>query len=391
MLAAAPLRLALAAAAGDRRLVLVVLRGGLDGLAAVAPHGDRDYRSARGALALAEPGRPEGVVDLDGFFGLHPALTPLAPWYAEGALLPIHAVATPYRERSHFDAQDLLDNGTARPRGAADGWLNRALGLFGGGDRRLGLAVGQGIPLVLRGAVPVASWQPSSLPAADPAFLHLVQALYRDDPLLGSALTEGMRAAEMADHALGETGMAARPGGGMNPRAAARMLAETAGRMLADPDGPRIAVFELPGWDTHAGQGAATGRLALALSALADSLTALRTALGGAWGQTAIAVVTEFGRTVAPNGSGGTDHGTATAAVLAGGAINGGRVLADWPGLGGQALHQGRDLAPTTDLRAVYKGLLHEHLGFPRAVLDRVVFPETGEIAPIIGLNRTRS
>lgn len=383
-LATLPHRLALADGATDKRFVLVVLRGALDGLAAIAPYGDPAYRSLRGALAMAEPGRADGLTDLGGFYGLHPALAPLAPWYQAGELLAVHAVATPYRERSHFDAQDLLDNGTDRPRGREDGWLNRALALLGPSDRRLGLAVGHGVPLVLRGTVGVANWQPSQLPAADDAFHDLVAGLYANDPVLADAYAEGLAATAMADAAL--DGDAMHPGRRLRRNEATAVLADTAGRMLADPTGPRVAVLEIPGWDTHAGQGTVNGRLAVALRQLSESLTRLRQGLEPVWRDSAIAVVTEFGRTAAPNGSGGTDHGTATVALLAGGAVAGGRIIADWPGLAPGALYQGRDLTPTTDLRALFKGILAGHLGLPTGALGESVFPASAAIAPMEGL-----
>lgn len=374
-------RLALADAVTERRFVLVILRGGLDGLAAVPPYGDRSYRQIRGGLAMDDPMRGGGIVDLDGFFGLHPALEPLAPWYRSGELMPVHAVATPYRERSHFDGQDLLETGTDRPQGVRDGWLNRAIGLLDGGDRRLGLAVGQTVPLVLRGDTPVASWTLAILPEADDAFLDRLAMLYRDDPVFGSVLAEAVSVDAMADSALAG---ANRRGPGRRGAEAAD-LARVAGGMLAAPDGPRIAVLEVSGWDTHAGQGTQTGRLARSLTGLANGLTELRAALGPAWRETIVAVVTEFGRTAAPNGTGGTDHGTGAAALLAGGRVAGGQVLADWPGLAPRDLYQGRDLAPTLDLRSVFKAVLQEHLALPADAVDRVVFANS-RIVPISGL-----
>ncbi len=377
-------RLALADAVTERRFVLVILRGGLDGLAAVVPYGDRDYRATRGDLALDDPMRGTGMADLDGFFGLHSALDPLASWYRSGDLLPVHAVATPYRERSHFDGQDLLENGTDRPRGAHDGWLNRTIGLLDGGERRLGLAIGQTVPLVLRGETPVASWAPAVLPEADDAFLERLAMLYRDDTLFGPLLAEAVSADAMADSAL--AGMDRRGSGRGGANASA--LARVAGGMLAAPDGPRIAVLEVGGWDTHAGQGTDSGRLARSLSGLADGLETLREALGPAWADTVVAVVTEFGRTAAPNGTGGTDHGTGAAALLAGGRVAGGRVLADWPGLATSRLYEGRDLAPTLDLRSVMASILREHLELSAGAVDRVVFPDSA-FAPLSGLVAT--
>lgn len=388
-------RAALARAATDKRFVFVILRGALDGLAAVPPFGDPAYRSARGALAFAEPGRNDGALDLDGRFGLHPALEKLHAMYQAREMLVVHAVATPYRARSHFDAQDLLENGTTRPRGAADGWLNRALGLLGGGrsgDQRLGLAVGQTVPLVLRGATPVGAWAPQQLPELNVDFMARLAQLYAPDPVLGPAIREGMRAQAMNDSVLrdGEVGgrMAQGGNGPRGPRSVAA-AAQAVGRLLGAAQGPRVAVIEIGGWDTHSGQGLLTGRLAPVLRMLGDGLGALKTALGPAWRETVIAVATEFGRTVAPNGTNGTDHGTAGAAFLLGGAVAGGRVIGTWPGLAPNRLLEGRDLAPTTDLTGVLKAVLIGHLGLPLDAVDRVVFPGAAAVAPLPDLLRT--
>jgi uncharacterized protein (DUF1501 family) len=370
-------RIALAAMAGDKRLVVVILRGALDGLAAVPPYADPDYRSVRGALAFKDE-----LLDLDGKFGLHPALAALHEMYRARELLAVHAVATPYRSRSHFDAQDLLENGTAEARGARDGWLNRAILLMGAGDRRLGLAVGETVPLLLRGPAPVSAWAPQQLPAVDADFLAQLATLYRGDPLLGPAIREGVAAQRMNDSVLGEDGKMA-PGG---PRVMLKTAAGAVGKLLADKAGPRVAVLEVGGWDTHANQGLRDGRLAGNLAMLDEGLGALKTSLGPAWRDTAVLVVTEFGRTAAPNGTNGTDHGTGGIAFLAGGAVAGGRVVTRWPGLA--RLFEGRDLAPTTDLRAVAKGVLGEHLGLDPAAVDRVVFPNSGDIAALRGLAR---
>lgn len=381
-LAGLPLAASFAAAPGDKRLVLMILRGGLDGLSAVPPYGDRGYARARGELALKDPGRSGSALDLDGFFGLHPALPQTKALYDRGEMLALHAVATPYRERSHFDAQDLLENGTAQPRGADDGWLNRALGLLGGDTRRIGISIGQGLPLVARGEAAVATWEPTVLPEADTQLLERVADLYRNDPLLSRALAEGIESSQMAQDLLGG-GM---QGGGRRYGGPQIDLAKTAGRFLADPAGPRIAVLEAGGWDTHAYQGAAEGRLARSLAGLDASLAALRESLGPAWQDTAVLVVTEFGRTVAVNGTGGSDHGTAGAAFLLGGAVQGGRVVADWPGL--DRLYENRDLAPTLDLRAVLKSVLAGQLGLPRSALDSRVFPGSTGVEPLDGLLR---
>ncbi|MEZ5669166.1 MAG: DUF1501 domain-containing protein [Alphaproteobacteria bacterium] len=365
-------RLLLADAPTESRLVVVILRGAMDGLSAVPPVGDPAYRGLRGDLAI------DDALPLDGFFGLHPALAPLAGWYAEGALLPVHAVATPYRERSHFDAQDLLENGTGMPHGAGDGWLNRALAAMGATARPAGLAIAQSAPLILRGAAPVTTWSPSVLPGADDDLMARIAAMYADDPLFRESLESAM--------ALGDAAGAGSAGGGARAQLAESV--RTAGMLLAQADGPRIAVLELGGWDTHANQGAGNGRLATALTGLAEALSGLRTSASAVWARTCIAAVTEFGRTAVPNGTRGTDHGTGAAMLLAGGAVAGGRVLADWPGLGTAQLYEGRDLMPTTDLRAVLKGVLRDHLGLADAVLADGVFPQSGAVAPLDGLIR---
>lgn len=377
----------------DRRFVLLVLRGAMDGLAAVPPFGDPDYRSLRGRLALPQPGAADGVVALDHFYGLHPQLAGLKPLYDQGELAIVHAVATPYRERSHFDAQSLLENGTGSPIGTNDGWLNRALATFGPPGRRMGLALGQTVPMILRGAVPVASWAPASVPVADADYISRVGAMYQHDPLLNAAFTEGLKAETMADRALAERsdpGMMGRSNAMGGPTGPVAKLADTAGRMLAAPDGPRIAVMDIGGWDTHSDQGAAKGgRMAYPLMSLEAAILRLKAGLGGTWRETVVMAVTEFGRTARPNGTNGTDHGTATAAFLAGGAVAGRRVLANWPGLAENRLYQGRDLMPTRDLRALFKAVLRDHLGVKDVhALDDRIFPGSHAVTPEHGLVR---
>ncbi|MCP4872164.1 MAG: DUF1501 domain-containing protein [Proteobacteria bacterium] len=319
--------------------------------------------------ALAASGALEsGLVDLDGFFGLHPALDPLAPLVEAGQLRAIHAVATPYRKRSHFDAQDLLEAGTAVPHRARDGWLARTLTHLQGTDA---VAYGQTVPLLLRGADGVGTVSGADDRAEESLVASLME-LYETDPLLGPALAEGLRSRDAADAALTEEDrrVSRRARGPRAGAAVGRLL----GRLLAGPDGPRIAAAELGGWDTHAAQGTSAGGLANRLSGLADGLIALRDGLGPAWDSTAVLVVTEFGRTVAPNGTGGTDHGTASAALLLGGAVAAGATVADWPGLTQPDLFEGRDLRPTTDLRAIQAGVLRDHLGLDAAALADV-FP----------------
>ncbi|MBI5164828.1 MAG: DUF1501 domain-containing protein [Magnetospirillum sp.] len=373
-LAAAP-RLALAALPGNRRLMVVVLRGGLDGLHAVAPLGDPDYVAARKGLAL------ESGLDLDGFFALHPALAPLVPLWRRRELAVVHAVASPYRERSHFDGQDILEGGAIRAHATADGWLARALGALDA-KPRAALAVSQGMPLLLRGTPAAASWTPSPLPGLPPELVARIAALYKGDRLLAEAFEEGVQAEAMAEAALGDdmTAPEARKTAG---RPSFPRLAEAAGRLLAAADGPRVAVLDLGGWDTHTNQ---AHRIVAPLGHLAEGLAVLPAALGPAWAETVVVAVGEFGRTVAANGTGGSDHGTGGALFLAGGAVAGGAVHGRWPGLA--TLHDGRDLAPTTDVRAVFKGVLKDHLGLGARILDDTVFPASGQVAPVARLVR---
>jgi len=354
---------------GTRRFVLVLLRGGADGLAALPSVGDPDYALQRGRLALD----PTTCTPLDDTFSLHPALAPLADWYTEGSLLPVHAVGLAYRGRSHFDAQDALENGTAKAQGARDGWLSRALDVRG---KTSATALGVSLPLVLRGPAPASSVDPTRQTAAPDAFLEQVAALYSADELLGPALEEARGVQAQVD----EAGTAMKRG--RKTRKAARLAVsmKAAGELLADPRGPRVLVVEGGGWDTHSRQGVVDGTLARQLEALTTGLTALRTGLATAWDHTTIVCISEFGRTVRPNGTAGSDHGTGGFALLAGGRVNGGRVVADWPGLSPSAQLDGRDLRPTLDSRAVFKAALHGGLGIEDAALDQVVFPGSAAI-----------
>ena len=356
----------------DARLVVVVLRGGLDGLSAVPAHGDPDYQKARGELALPGAGREGGLVDLDGTFGLHPALAPLKPMFDAGSLLVVHAVAAPYRKRSHFDGQNVLETGASKPNVVRTGWLSRALG-----DGTAALAVGRDLPRVLRGPASATSLDPLRRPRPDHPFYREVAAMYAGDEALSTALDRGVAAqALLAKHAGEHRGK-----GG--PERAARVVA----RIMADPEGPRTAALSMGGWDTHTGQEA---RLKRGLSTLASVVGSYAEASpADVWAKTAIVAVTEFGRTVSPNGTGGTDHGVGGAALVFGGAVAGGRVIADWPGLGARDRLEGRDLRPTTDVRSLLKGLLHDHLVIPKGRLDRDVFPDSAGVEALPDLLRT--
>jgi uncharacterized protein (DUF1501 family) len=378
-------RIAFADVDTDSRFVLVILRGALDGLAAVPAYGDGHYSSLRGELAISSPGSTEGALKLDGTFALNPGLQNLYARYQAGELLVVHAVASPYRERSHFDGQDLLENGTTKPKAVQNGWLNRVLPALPSvrtrSSEKVALALAQNVPLVLQGDSRVGSWAPSKMSEADSDTLARIADLYANEPYFSSRLQ-----AALETDAVAASGMQGE--GGRDPSGALAALTSAAGRMLSASDGPRIAVMDATGWDTHANQGGDKGQLMTRLRALDRSLDELRVTMGDAWKKTAVMVVTEFGRTVAVNGTRGTDHGTGTSALLVGGAVNGGRVHADWPGLSRGNLYEGRDLKPTTDLRSVFKGVLREHLGAQDAELETHVFPDSRAAKPIEGLVR---
>lgn len=383
-LALGPARVAFGQAGGDARLCVVLLRGAMDGLSAVPAYGDASFTTLRGALALPEPGRDGGVLDLGGRFGLHPRLVNLHGLYRDQQALVVHAVAGPWRTRSHFDAQDALEAGSAQRMDS--GWLNRALAALPaarGHGARTGLAVGTDVPLLMRGPTPVANFAPQAPRAPEPDLYARIAALSAGDPVIGPAIAQGLRERGYVTAAIGEAAVMQRGGGG---RGALAQLATATGRLLAAPDGPRVAAFELGGWDTHAGQAT---RLPGPLGALDDGIAALREGLGeAAWRRTAVLVVTEFGRTVRINGTGGTDHGTGGVAFVLGGAVAGGRVAGTWPGLAQGQLLEGRDLAPTTDLRALAKGLLRDHLRLPPQAVARA-FPGSEGVAPMAGMMRT--
>jgi len=373
-------KFARAADTRDPRFVVVILRGALDGLATVAPIGDPDYAALHGAIALSSEG-PHPAVMLDSFFALHPSMREFARMYQNKQAAVIHAVASPYRDRSHFDGQDVLESGYAGPGRVRSGWLNRALQALPRGERvTSALAVGPTTPLVLRGAAPTVGWEPVALPNADDDTATRLLALYRhQDPALATALTQGLQ----LEKAASGDDMKPRPGG---PVVAMRQVARGAAKLMVADDGPRIAALAFDGWDTHANEGGPVGRLALLLSGLDGALAEFESGLGDHWRDTAIVVATEFGRTARINGTEGTDHGTGTIALLAGGAIKGGRVISDWPSLKPASLYQGRDLSPTTDLRAVIKGVMGDHLGLGERVLAETVFPDSAAARRMKGL-----
>jgi uncharacterized protein (DUF1501 family) len=372
------------AADRDPRLLVVVLRGALDGLAVVAPVGDPDYASLRGELAIGSEGR-ERTLPLDGFFGLNDSMAALHARYRRGEALLVHAVATPYRERSHFDGQDVLESGMPTPRSAETGWLNRAVAALPAGERVSpphGMAVSPSVPLILRGSAPMITWTPANIRPAGAGTVERLLSLYtHSDPELAAHLRTGIDVDALTG-GMGEGVQA------VGSEESFRRMAEGAGRMLARSDGPKVAVLSYDGWDTHANEGPENGRLSRLLGVLDRSLERLAAELAPVWCETVVAVIPEFGRTALVNGTGGTDHGIATAAVLVGGAVRGGRVVADWPGLGARQLFNGRDLAATTDLRAVLKGVLRDHFGLSERVLAQAVFPDSAGVRPLDDLIR---
>ncbi len=373
----------------DPRFLTIVLRGALDGLATVAPVGDPDWVALRGDNALTLDSKVPPL-KLDDFFALNPAMPNLHRMYQANEAIIVHAAATPYRERSHFDGQDVLESGLTRPSASDSGWLNRALKSLAPGGRvdpngSKAFGVGPVTPLVARGPAPVLSWSPQNiLPASADTVQRLLALYHHADAKLASAMEDNSKLAAIEQSG----GMAQKPGvvGPGQVRAYFAEVAGTAAKFLARPDGPRVGALALDGWDTHFNEGIATGRLAQLLGALDGALDAVKTNMGPAWRDTVVVLVTEFGRTARINGTEGTDHGTGTVALLAGGALKGGRVIADWPGLKVANLYEQRDLKPTTDLRAVLKGVLKDHLRADEKALAQTVFPGSDGVKPMAGL-----
>jgi uncharacterized protein (DUF1501 family) len=374
-------RAAYAAQGRDPRFVAVILRGAMDGLAVVPPVGDKDFPALRGDLAIGT-GSYGNTLPLDGFFALNDAMPLLHKHYQAGDALLVHAVATGYRDRSHFDGQDVLESGDVGPRLSRSGWLNRAASAIPAGDRVApvsGLAAMPTVPLILRGDAPTLTWTPPELKSASSdTAARLIDLYAAEDPAMAKALGAGIQTDMLAgtDPTKTAAGIAA----------SFRELAAGAAKLLVDEGGPRLAALSYDGWDTHTNEGAGEGRLAGLLGALDGALDALATTMAQVWDDTVIVVMTEFGRTARINGNEGTDHGTATTAFLLGGAVKGGRVLADWPGLGQGQLFEGRDLYPSMDLRAVLKGALRDHLGIAERDLSTKVFPDSLGIKPVDGL-----
>lgn len=384
-------RLASAAGGRDPRFLFVILRGALDGLATVAPVGDPHYESARGGLIMPVQGAEAGLA-LGNFFALNPNMPTLHGLITSGDAAIVHATATSYRDRSHFDGQDVLESGQPGPGRLHTGWLNRLIGTLQPGDPvRAGsaLALSEAVPLVMRGPEKVVTWTPAGFPdASSDTRLRLLDLYTHTDPKLARLLEDALALDGIAGDESDMASIMARIVEADLSQISKRFtgLAASAGKLLARPDGPRIAALSYPGWDTHRGQGLIKGRLANLLSALDSAIAALHRELQPVWRDTVVVIATEFGRAVAMNGSAGTDHGTGTIAMLLGGAVKGGGVIADWPGLAERSLFDGRDLMPTTDLRAVLKGIAREHLGVGERELAEIVFPESANSRPLSGL-----
>lgn len=350
-----------AATPGDARLVVIILRGGMDGLDVVQPYGDRSLQGLRRGLKF---GRAAGASDLDGYFSLTPALSALAPLWDRGELAFGHAVSTPYREkRSHFDGQDMLENGSGFADGrmtqAGDGWLNRALSLLPGSRAERAFAVGRGQLRLLSGREPSTSWSPDADLSLSPQAQLLIEKAYAKDPLFHNAMAQAFD-------------MSARVTEKMGARKAGK--ADALAKFAADRlnEEARIAGYSLGGFDTHKNQKTALKR---ALDELGTAVLTMRATLGRNWQNTTVVAVTEFGRTARENGSGGTDHGTGGAMILAGGTLRKAQVVTDWPGLSSSNLYRDRDLMPTRDVRAMLGWILRDSFGFAISDIERVVFP----------------
>lgn len=364
--------IALAPAPGENCLIVIILRGAMDGLDVFQPYGDPELRKLRRTISL---GPEQGAHDLDGFFALHPELASLHPLWQKGELAFAPAVATPYRDkRSHFEGQDLLEAGTGMDLSLLhqrDGWLNRLLAEMPKATSETAYSVGIGQMRILAGKVAAKSWAPSIDLQLTPQAQRLLQLVYHDDPLFRTECQEAMEiAAEGAGPGRKEKG----------PDREVRALARFTAQQLKGET--RIAAFSLPGWDSHARQAKS---LVKALRSLSVAIVTLREELGPKWSRAAVLALTEFGRTVRENGAAGTDHGTGSAAILAGGTLRGGRALGAWPGLGESDLYGGRDLMPLEDVRRYAAWTLRSLFGIERNLLETTVFPGL-EMGPDPGL-----
>jgi uncharacterized protein (DUF1501 family) len=404
-------RAAYAASEGDlakRKLVIVVCRGAMDGLSVSPPIGDPNYAQLRGRIAIAPFDQPDGALKLDDTFGLHPALKSVYRLHQAGQARIVPAVATPDRARSHFEAQDVLESGGSVAYGSGSGWLNRTLAALAPERKIEALSVGTSAPLILRGSVQAASWSPGGLENKDERLPRILAGLYAHDPLLGPALMAGLQTQSMAraasDLAQAQTSPASAPSGQdmmatdaqmaaqaqVPPQAGAldgaRKIGQTVASFMTDPKGPQIVAISVDNFDTHANQGAGKGLLATRLGYLDAVLDGLSGGLGAEWSNTVVVVATEFGRTARVNGTGGTDHGTASTALVLGGGLKRTGIVGDWPTLQQAKLYENRDTAPTLDMRSLFKGVLIEHLGVDRRAIDTAIFPDSQMAQPAQGV-----
>lgn len=360
-------RITFAQATTPKRFVFIIQRGAADGLGTIAPVGDPAFVSQRGVLAQDFA----SATKLDSTFALHPSLTNLGGLYQAKQALFVHAVASPYRDRSHFDGQNVLETGGTSAYALKDGWLNRLLALLPKEDKAIALAAT--VPMALRGPVEVASYAPSNLPDASDDLLSRVTAMYASDPQLHGVWEQATATRMLTSDMAAENGRNAIATG------------DLAAKLLRAEGGSRIAMIETGGWDTHAAQ---RGRLGAQLKGLDGMIGALKTGLGPLWSDTLVLVATEFGRTVKVNGTQGTDHGTGSVAMLMGGAVKGGRVMADWPGLSDAALYEGRDLKPTMGLDALINSAVSAHFDLTPARAAAKLFPDMRAARPIADLVR---
>ena len=377
----------------DKRLVAIFLRGGVDGLSLVPPYAEPTLKALRGPLVDDMPGSggPNAMHKLDGMFAVNPDLPFFHELFSAGELVVLHSTASPYRDRSHFDAQDVVDRGTT-DRGLRQGWLNRVVGRLPDGGRParadLALGVGPTLPLSLRGPEPAGSWSPPVQSTIASETFERLAALYRNDADLGAPFINAVSAGKLAGGVMGAMGASDSP---------FEEMATVAAGFLRERMGPRIVTIDFGNWDSHSDQNARElitpqnqwpGRYPSFYRKLNSGMRALRTGLGSTWQDTAVLIFTEFGRTVRVNGTNGTDHGTAGAAMLAGGAVAGGRVISDWRGLAPRDLLEDRDLYPTTDIRSLFKATLREHMGLSDTDIETTVFPQTASIGALEGLFR---
>lgn len=366
------------AAATESRLIVVFLRGAVDGLSVVVPHGERDYYAMRPTIAIAPPGKPNGAIDLDRSFGMHPALQKLAPLWEQKKLAFVHASGSPDPSRSHFDAQEFMETGTPGKRNTIDGWLNRLLVPLPG-ERAItqAVSVGDTTPRILTGGTPVATLPVGrdagkAIVLDQPQWRQAFDKLYAGRDALSVAYRTGVAAHQelvadlTAQDANSAMGAPAATGFALDAAHLAWVMRRDA-RI-------RVGFIALGGWDTHAAQGGASGQLANRLRGLADGLATLAVELGPAFKDTVVAVVSEFGRTCRENGNGGTDHGHGNAIWLLGGSVRGGTLYGEWPGLSSKEMYEGRDLAVTTDFRSVFAHICTHHLGVADTAMDGV-FP----------------